>query len=202
MRTCDTKWRSPLSSGGIVTTMFSFQSSWPNSVWKQTTSSWSFVAQRALRRALLAPIPLNCVPCGTVRMIAASTASEPLFRTKKPRPAEWPGSNRSGAPAVLMIDRSTSARAAVAAIATSSTSNAYFFCMKSLLALPLLLLTACASTTPQYDVVVRHATLYDGSGCAGVQGDLAIQGDRISAVRKVRGHFTRELYVHGLAVAP
>lgn len=50
--------------------------------------------------------------------------------------------------------------------------------------------------------MLRNATLYDGSGGAAVQGDLAIRGDRIAALGKVRGRGARELDVHGLAVAP
>lgn len=53
------------------------------------------------------------------------------------------------------------------------------------------------------DVVIRGATLYDGSGAAGVVGDLAIRGDRIVGV----GRFTvagtpRILDAKGLAAAP
>jgi N-acyl-D-aspartate/D-glutamate deacylase len=53
------------------------------------------------------------------------------------------------------------------------------------------------------DVVIRGATLYDGSGVAGVVGDLAVRGERIVAV----GQFTvagkpRVLDGKGLAVAP
>ena len=53
------------------------------------------------------------------------------------------------------------------------------------------------------DVVVRGATLYDGSGAAGVLGDVAIRGERIVAV----GRFTlagkpRILDGKGLAAAP
>jgi N-acyl-D-amino-acid deacylase len=85
--------------------------------------------------------------------------------------------------------------------------------MRNLAASALLLLTACATATaPQstaphtgtskYDVVLRNATLYDGSGGAAVHGDLAIRGDRIAAVGKVAGQGAQELDVHGLAVAP
>ncbi len=81
--------------------------------------------------------------------------------------------------------------------------------MRTLLATSLLFLAACASTATvpgtaasQYDVVLRHATLYDGSGGAAVQGDLAIRGERIAAVGRVDGRGRQELDVHGLAVAP
>src|SRR5437868_2367162 len=72
--------------------------------------------------------------------------------------------------------------------------------MRRLLALAPLLLAACAST--QYDVVLRHATLYDGTGKPAVNGDLAIRGDRIAAIGDIRGTGKTELDVHGLAVAP
>src|SRR5690242_356156 len=53
------------------------------------------------------------------------------------------------------------------------------------------------------DVVVRGVTLYDGSGAAGVAGDLAIRSERIVAV----GRFTvagkpRILDGKGLIAAP
>lgn len=55
----------------------------------------------------------------------------------------------------------------------------------------------------QADVVLRGVTLYDGSGAAGVKGDLAIRGDRIVAV----GRFNlagkpRILDCDGLMAAP
>jgi N-acyl-D-aspartate/D-glutamate deacylase len=53
------------------------------------------------------------------------------------------------------------------------------------------------------DVVLRGATLYDGSGAAGVVGDLAVRGERIVAV----GRFTvagspRVIEAKGLMIAP
>ncbi|HXH92105.1 MAG TPA: D-aminoacylase [Thermoanaerobaculia bacterium] len=75
--------------------------------------------------------------------------------------------------------------------------------MRRLLALAVLLLAACA-TTPKtdYDIVLRHATLYDGSGKPATQGDLAIRADRIAAIGDVPGRGAKEIDVHGLAVAP
>ena len=32
---------------------------------------------------------------------------------------------------------------------------------------------------PQYDVLIAHGTIYDGSGSAPLAGDVAIKGDRI-----------------------
>ena len=75
--------------------------------------------------------------------------------------------------------------------------------MKNLLALASLFLAACASTPrTDYDVVLRHATLYDGTGKPAVNGDLAIRADRIAAVGDVKGQGKTEIDVHGLAVAP
>jgi N-acyl-D-amino-acid deacylase len=55
---------------------------------------------------------------------------------------------------------------------------------------------------PAHDVVIRGAALYDGGGGPPVRGDVAIDGDRISAVGTVRARGTRELDASGLAVAP
>src|SRR5262245_23150847 len=69
----------------------------------------------------------------------------------------------------------------------------------------LALLTCLTAAEPpvQADIVLRGATLYDGSGRPGVAGDLAIKGDRIVAV----GTFAtagepRILDARGLVVAP
>ncbi len=65
-----------------------------------------------------------------------------------------------------------------------------------------LLLSACASTTPQHDVVIRDAMIYDGSGAEPVRGDLAVNGDRIAAVGPVSGRGRSEIDARGLALAP
>src|SRR5258706_4773427 len=93
-----------------------------------------------------------------------------------------PGWKIWGNGAVAWMESSTSARALPAAtIAKPTASAAYFSRMRTLPGICLLLLAGCASTAPQYDVVLRHATLYDGRGGPAVQGDLAIRGDRIAA---------------------
>jgi len=71
--------------------------------------------------------------------------------------------------------------------------------------LALVLLIVCVGCTPrpQYDLVIRHGTVYDGTGSAGVVEDLAIQGDRIAArgdLSSARGR--QDVDVAGLAVAP
>jgi N-acyl-D-amino-acid deacylase len=58
---------------------------------------------------------------------------------------------------------------------------------------------ACA---PELDVVIRGATLFDGTGSPGVVGDLAIKGDRIVAVGDVSGRGVLEIDAEGLYVAP
>src|SRR5260221_526648 len=99
----------------------------------------------------------------------------------------------------------TSTAAIAGRFASANTTAAYLTRMRNLLAISLLLLAGCASTSTsktEYDLVLRHATLYDGSGRPAVQGDLAIRGDRIAALGEVHGRGRQELDVHGLAVAP
>jgi N-acyl-D-aspartate/D-glutamate deacylase len=65
------------------------------------------------------------------------------------------------------------------------------------------LLAASCAAAPQYDVVIRHGTVYDGSGVAGAVEDLAIQGDRVAARGDLSGaHGKQEVDASGLAVAP
>jgi N-acyl-D-amino-acid deacylase len=67
-----------------------------------------------------------------------------------------------------------------------------------------LLASACATPAQrQHDVVIRHGTVYDGTGAPGVVEDVAIDGDRIAAIgalNDVRGR--QEVDATGLAVAP
>jgi N-acyl-D-amino-acid deacylase len=66
----------------------------------------------------------------------------------------------------------------------------------------LMLLAGC-STTPGYDVIIRHGTVYDGTGGAGTVADVAIHGDRIARVGDLgRAHGRQEIDASGLAVAP
>jgi N-acyl-D-amino-acid deacylase len=70
----------------------------------------------------------------------------------------------------------------------------------------LTLILACAAgcaPAPQHDVVIRHGTVYDGTGAAAKVEDLGIDGDRVVA----RGDLSRakgrqEIDAAGLAVAP
>jgi N-acyl-D-amino-acid deacylase len=74
--------------------------------------------------------------------------------------------------------------------------------MKKLLPLIVMLATACAGQ-PQYDVVIRHGTVYDGTGAAPVVEDLGINGDRIAARGDLSAARGREdVDASGLALAP
>ena len=75
---------------------------------------------------------------------------------------------------------------------------------RRLLTLVLAALTsASCAAAPQYDLVIRHGTVYDGTGAPGVVEDVAINGDRIAA-RGALGaaHGRQEVDASGLAVAP
>jgi N-acyl-D-amino-acid deacylase len=61
---------------------------------------------------------------------------------------------------------------------------------------------SCAPTT-EYDAIIRHGTVYDGTGAAGVVQDVAINGDKIAArgdLSSAKGK--QEIDASGLAVAP
>ena len=76
--------------------------------------------------------------------------------------------------------------------------------MRILRLLPLLLpLFASCERDPEYDLLVRGGTIYDGSGQAGYVGEVAIKGDRIAYVGpKATGKARREIDASGQAVAP
>lgn len=70
-----------------------------------------------------------------------------------------------------------------------------------------LLLGACQSSTkppqPDYDLIVRRGTVYDGSGAAPRRVDVGVRGERIAAVGDLAGaHAAHEVDAQGLAVAP
>ena len=65
------------------------------------------------------------------------------------------------------------------------------------------LLAAGCTKPANYDVVIRHGTIYDGTGAAGRLADVAILDDRIAAVGDLGGERGRdEVDATGLAVAP
>ncbi|HET6679849.1 MAG TPA: D-aminoacylase [Gemmatimonadaceae bacterium] len=66
------------------------------------------------------------------------------------------------------------------------------------------MLAACGGAdAARYDLILRHGTIYDGSGAAPVTGDVAIQGDSIAAIGDLAGaSAAQEIELGGLAVAP
>jgi N-acyl-D-amino-acid deacylase len=70
----------------------------------------------------------------------------------------------------------------------------------------LLLLPCTLSAQPQppaYDVLIKGGTVYDGTGAAPVNADVAIQGDRIVAIGNLKdAHANTVIDARGLAVAP
>ncbi len=71
-----------------------------------------------------------------------------------------------------------------------------------LAALVLVGLAAC-TPTPDYDLIIRGGTLYDGSGNAPLVGDLAIRADTIAALGDLSEvHGRQEIDATGLAVTP
>src|SRR5262249_37773146 len=55
---------------------------------------------------------------------------------------------------------------------------------------------------PMHDLVIRRGTIVDGSGAPRRQGDVAIDGDRITMVGDVAGSGRREVDARDLLVAP
>jgi N-acyl-D-amino-acid deacylase len=65
------------------------------------------------------------------------------------------------------------------------------------------LLTWGCGSAPEYDMVIRGGTLYDGSGGIPVVGDLAISGDTIVAMGDLGGaRGVQEIDAGGMAVSP
>ena len=66
-----------------------------------------------------------------------------------------------------------------------------------------LTLGAAALFGADYDLIIRHGTIYDGSGAKGFVGDVAFRGDRVAAVAPaIAASGQREIDATGLAVAP
>jgi N-acyl-D-amino-acid deacylase len=67
----------------------------------------------------------------------------------------------------------------------------------------ILALSALFGCTPEYDVVIRGGTIYDGSGNQPAVGDVALAGDSVVSVGgTVSGRGRTEIDATGLAVAP
>jgi N-acyl-D-amino-acid deacylase len=55
---------------------------------------------------------------------------------------------------------------------------------------------------PDYDILVRHGRIVDGTGNPAVHADLAIKAGRIAAIGKITGTAKQELDATGMIVAP
>ena len=65
------------------------------------------------------------------------------------------------------------------------------------------LVASCGqSQTPDYDLVIRNGTIFDGSGSPGVKADVAIRGDRIVTIGEVSGNASKTVDANGLYVSP
>ncbi|MEO7251763.1 MAG: hypothetical protein ABIW30_04055, partial [Arenimonas sp.] len=65
------------------------------------------------------------------------------------------------------------------------------------------ILPPAVEALPTYTLLFRNGVIYDGLGGEPVHGDVAISDGRIVAVGpRLPGHATREIDVHGLAIAP
>jgi dihydroorotase/N-acyl-D-amino-acid deacylase len=59
------------------------------------------------------------------------------------------------------------------------------------------------SASNDYDVIIKHGSIIDGSGNPWVSGDIAIRGDRIAAIGKLDdAHAKRVIDATGLVVSP
>src|SRR4051794_36154306 len=62
---------------------------------------------------------------------------------------------------------------------------------------------AGAQSSPDFDVLIKGGTVYDGTGSQGRSADVAIKADRIAAIGDLRNaHATTVIDAKGLAVAP
>jgi N-acyl-D-amino-acid deacylase len=72
--------------------------------------------------------------------------------------------------------------------------------IRRLLLILTILLVACSSQ-PEYDVIIRGGTIYDGSGNAPIFGDVGVKNDRIVAIGNLEGSTaTSEINAEGKAV--
>jgi N-acyl-D-amino-acid deacylase len=63
--------------------------------------------------------------------------------------------------------------------------------------------TATLVSAADFDLLIRNATIYDGSGQPAISGDVAVSGDRIAGVGpNLSGTAKTTIDAHGLALAP
>ena len=62
---------------------------------------------------------------------------------------------------------------------------------------------ACQAPTTEYDILIHHAKIYDGSGAPPVEGSIAINGDTIAAIGALQNVSAKEeIDAKGMAVSP
>jgi N-acyl-D-aspartate/D-glutamate deacylase len=66
----------------------------------------------------------------------------------------------------------------------------------------LILASVSAAMAEEYDLVIRHGRIVDGTGNPGFHGDVAVKEGRIAAVGRVVGSGRAEVDAGGLVVAP
>jgi N-acyl-D-amino-acid deacylase len=69
-------------------------------------------------------------------------------------------------------------------------------------AIGLLSVLSGCTPEPDYDLVIRNGTIFDGSGGPPFEGDIAVRGDRIAALGHFPGRGATEIEARGLYVAP
>lgn len=74
--------------------------------------------------------------------------------------------------------------------------------MKTFGIFALILFLFSCHTSPEYDVVIRNGTIYDGTGSTPFQGDLAISNNRIAAIGQVSGKGKTEIDATRKAISP
>ncbi len=66
-----------------------------------------------------------------------------------------------------------------------------------------LAIAGCTAAPPDYDIIIRNGTIYDGLGGEPFAGDVAIDGDRIAAVGDLESAVaSRDIDASGKAVSP
>jgi dihydroorotase/N-acyl-D-amino-acid deacylase len=76
------------------------------------------------------------------------------------------------------------------------------FCLTTI-AISSLRMTAATNAAPNYDIIIRHGRVVDGSGRAAFNADVAIKNDRIARIGNLRGaKAKREIDARGQVVAP
>jgi N-acyl-D-amino-acid deacylase len=68
---------------------------------------------------------------------------------------------------------------------------------------PALCLLLSCHPTPHYDTIIRHGTIYDGTGDSAYTGDIGIQQDTLAYIGDLSGaQATRDIDAKGMAVSP